>query len=62
VDAVHDRRREREQVAREALHLLRHLEVVDALVDQRLVDVEVEELDLGVGDLRECLPVDADEL
>ena len=62
VDAIHDRRGEREQVAREALHLLRHLEVVDALVDQRLVDVEVEELDLGVGDPRQRLPVDAHEL
>ena len=62
VDAVHDRRGEREQVAREALHLLRHLEVVDALVDQRLVDVEVEELHLGVGDPRQRLPVHAHEL
>ena len=62
VDAIHDRRGEREQVAREPLHLLRHLEVVDALVDQRLVDVEVEELDLGVRDPRQRLPVDAHEL
>jgi hypothetical protein len=62
VDAIHDRRGEREQVAREALHLLRDLEVVDALVDQRLVDVEVEQLDLGVRDPRQRLPVDAHEL
>ena len=32
------------------------------LADQRLVDVEVEEPDLGVGDLADRLGVDADEL
>ena len=62
VDVVHDRRGERQQLAREALHLLRHLEVRHAVVDQRLVDVEVEEPDLGVGDPRQRLPVDAHEL
>ena len=34
----------------------------DAVADQRLVHVEVEEPDLGVGDLRERLAVDAHEL
>ena len=46
----------------QALHLLGDLEPVDAVADQRLVDEEVEELDLGVGDLRERLAVDAHEL
>ena len=35
---------------------------VDALADQRLVDVEVEEPHLGLGDLADRLRVDADEL
>ena len=34
----------------------------DAVAHQRLVDVEVEEPHLGVGDLRHRLAVDADEL
>ena len=34
----------------------------DAVAHERLVDVEVEEADLGVGDLRERLPVHAHEL
>ena len=46
----------------EPLHLLGHLERVDPLADQRLVDVEVEEADLGLGDLADRLGVDADEL
>ena len=62
VDVVHDRRGERQQLAREPLHLLGHLEVRHAVVDQRLVHVEVEEADLGVGDPRERLAVDAHEL
>ena len=47
---------------RQARHLLGHLEARHAVADQRLVDVEVEELDLGVGDLRQRLAVDAHEL
>ncbi len=62
VDVVHDRRGERQQLAREPLHLLGHLEVRHAVLDQRLVDVEVEEADLGVGDPRQRLAVDAHEL
>ena len=62
VDAVHDRRGEREQLRGEALHLLGDLEAGDAVAHQRLVHEEVEELDLGVGDLRERLAVDAHEL
>ena len=62
VDVLHQRRGQRQQVARQALHLLRHLERVDPLADQRLVDVEVEEPHLGLGDLADRLRVDADEL
>ena len=62
VHRVHDRRGERQQLAREALHLLGHLQAGDAVAHERLVDVEVEQAHLGVGDLRERLPVDAHEL
>ena len=48
--------------AASALHLLGHLEPGHAVAHQRLVDVEVEQPDLGVGDLRERLAVDADQL
>ena len=59
VDVVHDRRGEREQVAREVLHLLGHLQAGHALAHERLVHVEVEQAHLGVGDLGERLPVHA---
>ena len=59
---VHDRRGERQQLAGEALHLLGHLQPGDAVAHQRLVDVEVEEPHLGVGDLGQRLAVDAHEL
>ena len=62
VDEVHDRRGKRQEVAREVLHLLRHLESGHALAHQRLVDVDVEQPRLGVGDLRDGLPVDPREL
>jgi hypothetical protein len=62
MQAVHHRRRERQQVGGERLHLLRHLEPRHAVAHQRLVHVQVEQLDLGVGDLRERLAVDADQL
>ena len=62
MDVVHDRRGERQQLAREALHLLGHLEPGHAVAHQRLVDVEVEQPHLGVGDLGERLAVDAHEL
>jgi hypothetical protein len=62
VQVVHDRRGERQQLGREALHLLGHLEAGHAVADQRLVHVEVEELDLGVGDRGQRLAVDPDEL
>ena len=62
VDVVHDRRGERQQLARQALHLLGHLQPGHAVAHQRLVDVEVEEPHLGVGDLRQRLAVDAHEL
>ena len=54
--------RERQQLAREPLHLLGHLQPGDAVAHQRLVHVEVEQAHLGVGDLGERLAVDADEL
>jgi len=62
VQVVHDRRRQRQRLAREPLHLLGHLEAGDAVADERLVHVEMEEADLGVGDLSEGLAVDADQL
>ena len=62
VDAAHDRRGQRQQSAHEVLHLLRDLLAGDALLHERLVDVEVEQPDLGVGHLRERVAVDAKEL
>jgi hypothetical protein len=62
VQPVHHRRGERQQVGGEVLHLLRHLQPGHAVAHQRLVDVEVEQLDLGVGDLGERLAVDAGQL
>ena len=62
VRVVHQRRGERQQVAGQVLHLLRHLHPGHALADERLVHVDVEEADLGVGDLGQRLPVDAAEL
>ena len=62
VEVVHDRRRERQQVARQALHLLGHLQARDAVADQRLVHVEMEQAHLGVGDRPQRLSVDAHEL
>ena len=62
VHAVHDRRGQRQHLARELLHLLAHARPRDALAHERLVDVEMEEAHLGVGHLRERLPVDAHEL
>ena len=53
---------ERQQLAREVRHLLGDVEHRRAVADHRLVDVEVEEPDLGVGDLRQRLAVDAHEL
>ena len=62
VHALHDRRGQRQQRARELRHLLAHLPPRDAVAHERLVHVEVEEAHLGVGHLRERLPVDAHEL
>ena len=59
---VHDRPGQRQQLGREVGELLGDVEHRRAVADHRLVDEEVEELDLGVGDLRERLPVDAHEL
>ena len=59
---VHERRGERQQVARQVLHLLRHLHPRHALAHQRLVHVDVEQPHLGVGDLRQRLAIHAREL
>ena len=53
---------DRQQVGGQAAHLLRHLQRRHPVLDQRLVDVEVEEADLGVGHLADRLGVDPDEL
>ncbi len=62
VQVVHDRSRQRQQVAREVLHLLGHLQPGNAVADQGLVHVEMKEPDLGVGDRPQRLAVDAHEL
>ena len=62
VDVVDQRRRHRQQLGGEVAHLLGDLERGDALADQRLVDEEVEEPDLGLGDVADRVRVDADEL
>ncbi len=62
VDVVHQRRGRREEVARQALHLLGHLHGVHALGDQGLMDEEVEQPHLGLGDLPDRLRVDPDQL
>ena len=49
-------------LAREALHLLGDLDARHARAHQRLVHVEVDQAHLGVGDLRDRLPVDAHQL
>ena len=59
---VHRRRGERQQGAREVLHLLSHLQAGHALADQGLMHVDVEEAHLGVGDLSQRLSVHAAEL
>ena len=59
---VHERRGQRQQLAREPLHLLGHLEARHAVAHQRLVHVDVEQAHLGVGDLGQRLAVDAHEL
>ncbi len=62
VDVLHQRRGQRQQVPGQALHLLRHLERIDPLADQRLMHVEVEQPHLGLGDLANRLRVHADQL
>ena len=57
VEVVHDRRREGQRLARQALHLLGDLHARHTLAHERLMDVQVEQAHLGVGDLRDRLPV-----
>jgi hypothetical protein len=44
------------------LHSLGDLDLAQAVADHRLMHVEVEEADLGVGDAAHGLGVDADQL
>ena len=62
VQVLGQRRRQRQDVGGELAHLLRHLQLRHRVADQRLVHVEVEEADLGVGDPPHRLGVDADQL
>ena len=62
VHVLHQRAGDGEQVGRQVAHLLGDLERRHLLLHQRLVDVEVEEADLGVGDPADRLGVDADQL
>ena len=62
MDVLHQRRGDRQQVARQSLHLLGHLERVHPLPDQGLVDVQVEEAHFGLCDLADRLGVHPDQL
>ena len=62
VEVLGERRRQRHDFGGEVAHRLRHLQLGDAVADQRLVHVEVEEADLGLGDPPHRLHVDADQL
>ena len=63
VDLVHDRRGQRQQLAGSATPSARPISTpVAPDAHQRLVDVEVKQPHLGVGDLRDRLAVDAHEL
>ena len=62
MDVLHERRGHWEQIADQPLHLLGHLQRVDALADQRLVHVEMEEAHLRLRDLADGLGVHPDEL
>ena len=50
------------EIARQPLHLLGHLQAGHALAHERLVNVEMKEAHLGVGDLGERLAVDPAQL
>ena len=62
VEVLGQRRRQRQHVGREVADLLSHLQLRHAVADHRLVDVEVDEAHLGVGDAAHRLDVDADQL
>ncbi len=62
VHVAQQRHDERDQLARQPLHLLGDLHVGHALAHQRLVHVQVDQPHLGFGDLRDRLPVHAREL
>ena len=62
VDVIHHRRGQRQQLAGQRLHLLGHLQAADAVAHEGLVDVEVEEANLGIRHLGDRLAIDADEL
>ena len=62
MEVLGQRGRHRQDVAGQLADFLRHLELGDGVADQRLVDIEVEEADLGVGDPADRLDVDAHQL
>ena len=62
MEVLGERRRQRHDFGGEVAHRLGHLQLGDAVADQRFVDVEVEEADLGLGDPAQALHVDADQL
>jgi hypothetical protein len=62
VQVLGQRRGQRHHVSRQVPHFLGHLQLGDAVADQRLVDVEVEQPHLGVGDAADRLHVYTDQL
>ena len=62
VEVLHQRSRQRQQLADQVPHLLRHLHARHAVAHQRLVDVEVEEARLGVRDLAHRVAVNPHHL
>ncbi len=62
MDVLEHRRDRRQQLRGHPLHVLGHLERRHPVADHRLVDEQVEEPHLRLGDLAARLRVDADEL
>ncbi len=62
VDLVEHRRSEREHVTRERVHLLGGLDPGRPRSHQRLVDIQMEQAHLGIGDLGHRLAIYPDQL
>ena len=62
VQVLGERCRQRQDVGCQPSHLLGHLQLRHRVADHRLVDVEVEQPHLGVGDAANGLHVDTDQL